>query len=50
MKSYDSEHMYHIDRAWFLPMMSEIGFETAEVILFPLPFKYLFMSFRKPGA
>lgn len=48
VKPYDHEHMYHIDRKWFLPMMQSVGFEVGEVIRFPLPFNYLFMSFRKP--
>lgn len=47
--SYDEEHLYHIDRAWFLPMMKEIGFRELEVIHFELPFNYLFMSFEKPA-
>ncbi len=44
---FDEEHMYHIDRAWFLPMMEQAGFATAEVIAFRRPFNYLFMSFAK---
>lgn len=44
---YDSEHMYHIDRAWFLPLMARSGFQPAEIIHFRLPFNYLFMSFVK---
>ena len=48
VKPFDHEHMYHIDRKWYLPMMQSIGFEVGEVIRFPLPFNYLFMSFRKP--
>jgi len=46
---YDREHMYHIDRSWFLPLIERTGFETAEIIAFQLPFRYLFMSFHKPG-
>lgn len=48
VKPYDHEHMYHIDRKWFLPLMQSMGFEIGEVIRFPLPFNFLFMSFRKP--
>ncbi|MCZ8316879.1 class I SAM-dependent methyltransferase [Phreatobacter sp.] len=48
MEPYDSEHMYHIDRRWFLPLMQQTGFEVAEVIAFHQPFRYLFMSFQKP--
>ena len=46
---YDQEHMFHISRTWFLPMMKEIGFCEKEVILFNLPFNFVFMSFLKPG-
>jgi SAM-dependent methyltransferase/phenylpyruvate tautomerase PptA (4-oxalocrotonate tautomerase family) len=49
IKPFDSEHMYHIDREWFLPLMEKIGFEISEILHFRLPFNYLFMSFRKPG-
>lgn len=45
MMSYDSEHMYHIDRVWFLPLMDKLGFSPIETIHFKLPFNYLFMSF-----
>ena len=45
---YDAEHMYHIDRAWFLPLMEQAGFVQAETIAFKRPFNYLFMSFVKP--
>jgi hypothetical protein len=47
VESFDSEHMYHIDRAWFVPLMSRYGFEPAEIVHFKLPFNYLFMSFVK---
>jgi SAM-dependent methyltransferase len=46
---YDSEHMFHISRNWFMPMMEGIGFYEKEVILFNLPFNFLFMSFLKPS-
>jgi SAM-dependent methyltransferase len=46
--AYDSEHLYHIDRAWFLPLITGTGFVAAEVLHFKLPFSYLFMSFQKP--
>lgn len=45
MTAFDSEHMYHIDRTWFVPFMAKIGFDLAEVCHFKLPFNYLFMSF-----
>lgn len=45
IKPYDSEHMYHIDRAWFLDLMKAQGFAPAEIVHFKLPFNYLFMSF-----
>ena len=44
---HDSEHMYHIDRVWFLPLMDKFGFSPIEIIHFKLPFNYLFMSFVK---
>ena len=47
---YDSEHLYHIDRAWFLPLMSKMGFIKTEILHFELPFNYLFMSFEKPDG
>lgn len=47
-KPYDSEHLFHINRSWFLPMMKEIGFQEVEIINFELPFNFLFMSFQKP--
>ena len=46
---YDEEHLYHIDREWFLPMIKATGFRGVEVIHFELPFNYLFMSFEKPA-
>lgn len=45
---FDEEHLFHIDRKWFLPLMAEIGFAALEVLHFELPFNYLFMSFEKP--
>ncbi len=48
-KAYDDEHLFHIDREWFLPMMKTIGFKPIELIHFELPFNYLFMSFEKPA-
>jgi hypothetical protein len=47
MTAFDSEHMYHIDRTWFVPFMADIGFDLAEVCHFKLPFNYLFMSFKR---
>lgn len=47
IEPYDSEHMYHIDRAWFLPLMRRLGFREAEIIHFRRPFNFLFMSFVK---
>ncbi len=47
--AYDEEHLYHIDREWFLPLMKSIGFNAVEVLHFELPFNYLFMSFEKPA-
>ncbi|QYU67074.1 class I SAM-dependent methyltransferase [Leptolyngbya sp. 15MV] len=44
---YDSEHMYHIDRAWFVPLMDRMGFRPAEIMHFKRPFNYLFMSFER---
>lgn len=44
---FDSEHMYHIDRAWFLPLMRRMGFREAEIVAFRRPFPFLFMSFEK---
>lgn len=46
---YDHEHMYHINLEWFLPLMREVGFIENEVVEFPLPFRFLFMSFEKPA-
>jgi SAM-dependent methyltransferase len=46
----DEEHLFHIDRAWFLPMMRELGFEEIEILALSIPFKHLYMSFRKPDA
>ncbi|MGE3781346.1 MAG: methyltransferase domain-containing protein [Alphaproteobacteria bacterium] len=46
----DEEHLFHIDRTWFLPLMHDLQFEEVEVLSFSVPFKHLFMSFRKPGA
>jgi SAM-dependent methyltransferase len=45
---YDPEHLYHIDRAWLLPLIANAGFVTTEILHFELPFNYLFMSFEKP--
>jgi hypothetical protein len=46
----DEEHLFHIDRAWFLPMMRELGFEEVEILALSVPFKHLYMSFRRPSA
>jgi SAM-dependent methyltransferase len=46
----DEEHLFHIDRTWFLPMMRELGFEEVEILALSIPFKHLYMSFRKPSA
>lgn len=45
---FDDEHLFHVDRKWLLPMMTEIGFDVLEVVHFELPFNYLFMTFEKP--
>ena len=45
----DDEHLFHVDRAWFLPLMARIGFTELEIVHFELPFHYLFMSFEKPA-
>lgn len=50
VKPYDSEHMYHINLKWFVPLMKKIGFREVEILEFQLPFKYLFMSFEKPDS
>jgi len=46
----DEEHLFHIDRAWFLSMMHELGFEEVEILALSVPFKHLYMAFRKPDA
>ena len=45
---YDAEHLYHVDRAWLLPLMTNAEFVMTEILHFELPFNYLFMSFEKP--
>jgi ubiquinone/menaquinone biosynthesis C-methylase UbiE len=45
---YDAEHLYHVDRTWFLPLMSNVGFIPLEILHIELPFNQLFMSFEKP--
>ncbi|MBM3223728.1 MAG: methyltransferase domain-containing protein [Candidatus Tectomicrobia bacterium] len=45
--AYDSEHMYHINREWFIPMMTDIGLDAVEIILLEIPFNFLFMAFVK---
>jgi len=47
LKSYDHEHLYHINRRWFIPFMEKHGFEHLETFAFNSPFKYIFISFRK---
>ena len=47
LKSYDHEHLYHINRRWFIPFMEKHGFEHLETFAFNSPFKYIFLSFRK---
>ncbi len=47
-RPYDPEHLFHIDRSWFLPLMARSGFVESEILHFELPFNYLFMSFEKP--
>jgi SAM-dependent methyltransferase len=47
MEAYDSEHLYHINMAWFEPFMRERGFELAELMVFHLPFIYGIMAFKK---
>lgn len=44
---YDDEHMYHIDRAWFLPLIREHGLDEQEIIKLNEPFYYLFMCFER---
>jgi SAM-dependent methyltransferase/glycosyltransferase involved in cell wall biosynthesis len=46
---YDVEHLFHIDRAWFLPLMAGLGYVLVEILHFELPFNYLFMSFERPA-
>ena len=46
-KPYDEEHLFHVNRSWFIPYIKERGFEEVECITFELPFSYLFMAFRK---
>jgi SAM-dependent methyltransferase len=46
---YDVEHLFHIDRAWFLPLMADLGYVPVEILHFELPFNYLFMSFERPA-
>ena len=48
-RPFDDEHLFHIDRAWFLPLMTGAGFVPLEMMHFELPFNYLFMSFEKPA-
>jgi SAM-dependent methyltransferase len=50
IEPYDSEHMFHVDRAWFIPLMKEHGFSEVETVHFKLPFNYLFMAFSKPNG
>lgn len=47
LESYDNEHLYHINRRWFIPFMEKHGFEHLESFAFNSPFKYIFLSFRK---
>jgi SAM-dependent methyltransferase len=47
MEAYDSEHLYHINMAWFEPFMRERGFELVELMVFHLPFIYGIMAFKK---
>ena len=44
----DQEHLFHIDREWFLPVMADSGFKPIEILAFSRPFKYLYMAFQKP--
>jgi len=47
LKSYDSEHLYHINRNWFLPFMEQNGFTHLETFAFKVPFSYIFSAFAK---
>ena len=48
-RPYDDEHLFHIDRTWFLPLMAQTGFRAVEILHLELPFHQLFMSFEKPA-
>jgi len=43
----DDEHLYHIDPAWFLPLMAKSGFSLLERMEFSSPFRYGFLAFTK---
>jgi ubiquinone/menaquinone biosynthesis C-methylase UbiE len=47
---YDAEHLFHINRTWFLPLMARTGFVELEILHLELPFHQLFMSFEKPAS
>ncbi len=47
---YDSEHLYHIDRAWFDALMLERGFTVAEIMTFERPHHFGFMVYEKGPA
>jgi len=46
---YDGEHLFRIDRTWFLPLMAQTGFREVEILALQLPHRQLFMSFEKPA-
>jgi SAM-dependent methyltransferase len=46
-RSYDDEHLFHINRKWFIPYAKEKGLELVECLSFDIPFRYLFMAFQK---
>ncbi|MFN3228469.1 MAG: methyltransferase domain-containing protein [Asticcacaulis sp.] len=47
IKPYDSEHLFHVNRAWFDDFMYEHGFKLVEEMTFHLPFVYGLLAFKK---
>ncbi len=45
-KPVDDEHLFHIDRAWFDPMMIERGLVPTETLSFEQPFRYDFFVYQ----
>ena len=43
----DEEHLYHIDRKWFDPLMYELNFILKEDIVYEYPFNYVFLAYEK---